>query len=181
MRSTWLLLLFLPVVIGCPGSTSGSPGVGTSAPALPVKLSCVDSVQERVLPGWATTGFGRPEAPVATVLGARGDILGVLFGHPLHAPEPAEGRANKILWVANPDAVADPDAAAGKLPGSLLIEAALQGSEFRVVREVPLGPSYVDLPRAGCWIFTLSWGGHRDRLAIPYEPYEPYEPARAEP
>lgn len=30
------------------------------------------------------------------------------------------------------------------------------------------GPSYVDVPVPGCWVFDLKWGTHRDVIALPY-------------
>jgi hypothetical protein len=30
------------------------------------------------------------------------------------------------------------------------------------------GPSYVNLPAAGCWSLSLSWSGHHDRLELRY-------------
>jgi hypothetical protein len=30
------------------------------------------------------------------------------------------------------------------------------------------GPSYVDLPGAGCWRLQLRWGGRRDVLDLAY-------------
>jgi hypothetical protein len=29
-------------------------------------------------------------------------------------------------------------------------------------------PSIVNVPRPGCWQFALSWGGHVDRIDLPY-------------
>ena len=98
-----------------------------------------------------------PDQPVVHVNGLRGDILGVVFGDPLHAP-PLADRGNKILWVA-------------KTWGApLKIHATLNGSSLAVDREVAggPGPSLIDMPKAGCWTFTLSWPGHQDELAVPY-------------
>ena len=164
MQAAWLLLI-APVVAGCTGPTVHSPVAGS-----PTSLSCAGSVRDRVLPDWATAGFSDPKAPVTQVVGASGGIIGVVFGQPLHAPEPAVGRGNKILWIANPHAPVVEATPAAQPPGTLRIDAALEGSDLRVTKELPLGPSYVDMPRAGCWNFTLTWGGHRDRLAVPYQP-----------
>jgi hypothetical protein len=51
-----------------------------------VALSCVASEETSSLPGWARAGFTPPDQPVVHVNGLRGDILGVVFGDPLHAP-----------------------------------------------------------------------------------------------
>ncbi len=71
----------------------------------------------------------------------------------MHQPK---GTNNKILWVAKQGV------------GSLHISARLEGSDTVVTRNVNLGPSFVDLPAAGCWQLTLTWPGHRDTLALAY-------------
>ena len=91
-------------------------------------------------------------------MGLHGEIVAVVFGYPFHAP-PLADRGNKILWVARTSSGA-----------ALKIHATLNGSRPAVDREVAggPGPSIIDLPRAGCWTFKLSWSGYQDGLAIPY-------------
>jgi len=117
-------------------------------------------------PAWARGGFS-PGAEVAHVVGARGEIVALVFGHPLSAP-PLPGRSNKIRWVARPDA--SPATTLGDEP--LRIEARLGDGDVTVTREVPGGPgsSVVDLPTPGCWRLRLTWAGHSDSLDIPYGP-----------
>ena len=66
---------------------------------------------------------------------------------------------NKVLWVPR---------AGGS--GRLHIHARLEGTD--VIADVDLpdgaGPSYVDLPRAGCWRMELAWAGHHDTIDLPY-------------
>jgi hypothetical protein len=147
---------------GCTEATAPAP-----APAPP----CSSAVRRDVLPEWARTGFSDPSpSGIPYVLGDRGSILGVIFGYPLTAPPASSGRANKILWVADPAAPgASPDSAA---PNDLRIDARLTGSTEVVHRTVPggPGPSVVDLPRPGCWQLTLTWPGHTDTLDLRYEP-----------
>jgi hypothetical protein len=95
------------------------------------------------------------------VLGAGGDIVGVLFGQPLTAP-PREQQNNKILWVSRLNVRSDPLKIDGKLTGTDV-------SATREVTEGP-GPSIIDMPQSGCWSFTLSWSGHQDHLDVPYYP-----------
>lgn len=136
--------------------------------ALSRSLPCTNTVKTGPLPGWAREGFNPPETPVEHVAGVHGDVLGVVFGYPFHAPRPEPGHGNKILWVANPDAAAGKHDEAGTA-GKLNIHATLNGSDLTADRTVALGPSYVDMPSDGCWTFTLSWGNHQDQLAVPYE------------
>lgn len=93
------------------------------------------------------------------VVGDHDKILGVLFGYPLRSPA-GPGRANKILWVPRIAAQHDP----------LKIRAALTGSTRHAFRQVDggPGPSIIDMPAAGCWIFSLSWSGRTDTVAVPY-------------
>jgi hypothetical protein len=110
------------------------------------------------LPVWARAGFTPPTAPQPHVVGVNGTIVGVLFGYPLRSPARPD-RSNKILWVSRVAA-----------QGPLTIEARLSGStrvESRTVENGP-GPSIIDMPAAGCWIFTLSWSGQEDQVAVPY-------------
>jgi hypothetical protein len=78
----------------------------------------------------------------------------------LHAP-PLEDQNNKILWVSRlPQQPMSP----------LKIEAVLDGGHTTVYREVVggPGPSYVNLPAAGCWTLELSWSGHTDQVRLRY-------------
>lgn len=150
------IVLTLLTATACTGAPTREP-----PPAAPtsvnVALSCVAAQETSSLPGWARAGFTPPDQPVAHVSGRRGDIVGVVFGDPLHAP-PLADRGNKILWVAR------------TWGAPLKIHATLNGSSLAVDREVAggPGPSLIDMPKAGCWTFTLSWPGHQDELAVPY-------------
>jgi hypothetical protein len=94
------------------------------------------------------------------VMGDQGKIVAILWANPLHSP-PLANRSNKILWVTR---------VVSTLPGSLRIQAALNGTGHAVTREVigGPGPSIINLPRAGCWSFKLSWAGSRDHLELRY-------------
>jgi hypothetical protein len=99
------------------------------------------------------------------MIGDKGEIAAVLFGYPYHAPA-AKGRANKILWVAK-----DAQGAADLGPDDrLTIKASLAGTHEVATRSVAggPGPSLVDMPKPGCWNFSLSWPGHSDSLDIEY-------------
>ncbi|MFG2008470.1 hypothetical protein ACGFNF_05285 [Micromonospora sp. NPDC048868] len=125
---------------------------------------CGSRVETGPLPDWADAGFsGSTRMP--HVLGARGEIVAVLFGHPLSRSR-KHGTNNKILWVARP--AATPPAAT--TPDALRITATLDGAGTRVTREVAggPGPSIVDLPRAGCWHLELRWSGRTDVLDLVY-------------
>jgi hypothetical protein len=95
-------------------------------------------------------------------MGAQGSIVAILWADhdPLHAP-PLANRANKVLWVSRLDV----------RPGApLRIRATLNGTGRAAAVDLAQGPgpSYVDLPAAGCWSLDLSWSGHHDQLALRY-------------
>ncbi|MFV2114852.1 hypothetical protein ACFHW0_21280 [Micromonospora sp. LOL_025] len=126
---------------------------------------CGSRVETGPLPDWADAGFsGSTRMP--HVLGAGGEIVAVLFGHPL-ARARKHGTNNKILWVARP--AATPPAAT--TPDALRITATLDGTATRVNREVAggPGPSIIDMPRAGCWHLELRWAGRTDVMDLVYE------------
>lgn len=131
------------------GHRTGSPAAGSQ---------CAGNVTTDPLPTWARGGFSSAGLNTPHVLGEHGKILAVLFVQPrVHQPA---GTYNKILWVAR----------AGY--GPLHISAHLQGTSQTTTRELPNGPgpSYVDMPAAGCWQMSLSWAGYHDTLALQYLP-----------
>ncbi|MDO3702754.1 hypothetical protein Q3W71_13860 [Micromonospora sp. C28SCA-DRY-2] len=142
---------------------AGAPA--TSAPSSAATATgCGSRVETGLLPDWADAGFhGEPR--IAHVFGAKGEIVAVLFGHPLRQPR-TDGSNNKILWVSRP-AVASPDPTSSP---TLAITATLHGTDTRVTREVTggPGPSIIDMPRAGCWHLELRWSGRTDTMDLVY-------------
>ncbi len=141
------------------GSPSAQPGVAEP---------CTAAIEVAPLPAWARVGFNPPDQKVRQVQGSRGQILGVVFADPLRAPA-KRGYGNKILWLVAPGAPTATPAHPGTSE-DLRIDASLIGSALAVRRIVPggPGPSLVDMPRAGCWRFDLSWDGHQDTVVLPY-------------
>jgi hypothetical protein len=113
---------------------------------------------------WARAGFSDPTGN-PYIMGAKGDLLGVIFGYPLTEPS-ASDRSNKILWVSR-----FPLTAPVTTPITLKISAQLDGSTETTSLEVPgPGPSIIDVPHSGCWHLTLTWAQHTDTLDLRYEP-----------
>jgi hypothetical protein len=141
-----------------PSPSSSSPAASASAAG-----ECRTVVEKGVLPSWAWTGFSDPQAGgVPFVRGEEGNIVAILFGERLFAPE-AKGRSNKVLWVSRQE----------QQPlQALVIEAQRAGTSQSVRREVPggPGPSNLDLPSPGCWHLSLSWdaGRQHDSLDLVY-------------
>ena len=158
---------------GCSSSAPPAPApplstgsVSLGSPPKPSTTSTVDRASWRcpdrvnvALPTWARAGWNPPTQPVLHLVGTDQAIVAVPFGWPLRDPahQPRD-HANKVLWIAK---------AGG---GPLHIVATEQGTGETVTKELPNGPgpSIVDMPRAGCWRFALSWGDQRDEMFIRY-------------
>jgi hypothetical protein len=148
------------------GALAAAAPAGTAAGTPAAPAACHSVLQKGVLPVWARTGFSDPLPRMPHVLGRAGRIVAIEFGYPLLSP-PSEKRANKILWVS-------------RLPWTgyknLYVRAQqMQGARrlgepvSRLIRGGP-GPSYLNLPAAGCWRLTLSWAGRSDSLDLRYTP-----------
>jgi hypothetical protein len=137
---------------------------GTAAAASP--HGCVaapihhDAPPTWTAPAWAGSSAGfRPRYSLAS-----GDGAAAFWWEPrLHAGDPSNP-ANKVLWVM-------------RYPrnGTALRIVARWGADpaVSVRRSWPpdaspgeIYPSYVNLPRAGCWELTLSWSSHVARLDV---------------
>jgi hypothetical protein len=131
----------------------GATGDEAEPTAAASSYDCPAALTSQVLPDWARTGFSDPEPEAPYVMGAKREILGVVFGNPLMYP-PAADHNNKVLWVARADS------------GPLTISARLAPDSDPVVIDSVTGPSFLDLPGAGCWHLDLSWSGHTDSLDL---------------
>jgi len=120
-----------------------------------------------VLPVWAQTGFHGGPPRTTHVVGRQGQIAAIVFGYPLRASSstPATGHGNKILWVSRtlPASPAALWIRAQQMTGTKAVGAPVG----RVLMGGP-GPSYVNLPRPGCWRLQLSWSGRKDTLDLAY-------------
>lgn len=120
--------------------------------------ACAGNVSTAALPTWARAGFSPAGLHTPHVISEHGQIIAVLFVD-LRVQQPA-GTHNKILWIAKGGY------------GPLHIRAQLQGTSRAVTRTLPdgPGPSYVNMPAAGCWQMSLTWSGYHDTIALQYQP-----------
>lgn len=134
----------------------GTSGDHTTPPA--GGSACAGNVTTAALPTWARAGFSPAGLHTPHVVSEHGQIIAVLFVD-LRVHQPA-GTFNKILWVARVGY------------GPLHIRAQLEGTSRTVTRDLPNGPgpSYVDMPAAGCWQMSLTWSGYHDTIALQYQP-----------
>jgi len=100
MVSWGRLMLASSVVLlaGCTTTTSGAAPTTGAATSASTATACATRVETGSLPDWADAGFSG-DARVPHVFGAKGDIVAVLFAHPLRQVR-TDGSNNKILWVA---------------------------------------------------------------------------------
>ncbi len=178
MRAT-LVAIALGATLVASGCTSGPraspstarasapPADGTSAtatvPPRTVTGGCGGTdLVEGALPGWAADA-GAP-AGIPHAVSDHADAVGVLFGYPLRPGHP-NGRSNKILWIVRLPRDGSP----------LVVRGTLAGGASTVTHsfEADSGPgeiypSIVDVPRAGCWHFTLTWASHIDAIDLLY-------------
>ncbi|MDG4810317.1 hypothetical protein O7634_26490 [Micromonospora sp. WMMD1120] len=152
------------LIAGCTTANSDAATPSSGATASPA--GCATRVETGALPDWADAGFHGDTRP-PHVFGAKGDIVAVLFAHPLRVTR-TDGSNNKILWVARATTASSDPAA----PATLVITATRDGTDTTVTREVAggPGPSIIDLPEAGCWRLNLRWSGHTDTINLTYAP-----------
>lgn len=170
-RLRWLRVMAAILLVAVGTSTwsllnhpSGASRAVSAASRPAAASTCASAVVYGPLPAWARSGFNPPTVAMPHVLGARGDIVAVLWKRqdPLAVPAPP-GRSNKILWVSRLGAGSSLQITARQLIGGAAVGPVRQ----RTVAGGP-GPSIIDMPTAGCWQFTLHWSGHVDTVDLPY-------------
>jgi hypothetical protein len=120
------------------------------------------------LPQWTTPAFSDSSpgpTPWPAAISDRGTVAAVVFGYPLRAGNPT-GRMNKVLWIMKLPRLGSP----------LRIEARPVGASRPLIRSTfpadsspgEIYPSYIDVPRGGCWRLTLRWAGHEDSIDFNY-------------
>jgi hypothetical protein len=139
---------------GRPSTTAASNG----APACGTPLSRAGDA-----PNW--TRSANPPTDVPHVLSRQRNVAAFVFGQPLQAHR-SDGRTNKILWVVREPRNGRPLRIAGRRARTRARIAPIvlpAGSEPGEIY-----PSTVNVPRPGCWVFTLSWGPHRATIGLVY-------------
>ena len=123
---------------------------------------CRSQVRLGVLPIWARTGFSDSKPRLPHIVGRSGRVAALVFGYPLLSPVSPD-RANKVLWVSK--APLKPTSDLRISAQRMLGLRAIGRADSSRVAGGP-GPSYLDLPTAGCWRLTLRWSGHMDTLDV---------------
>jgi hypothetical protein len=133
----------------------------------------VTKIAHGPVPGWTAPAFSDSSSripPWPHAISEGGNVVAIVFGYPLRAGRPTNP-TNKILWITRLRRNGSP----------LTIKARpLHSNAPRVTAVVPadsspgeIYPSYVNVPRAGCWRLSLRWAGHTDSIDLPYRPGSP--------
>jgi hypothetical protein len=170
-RAAVVALMALWPLAGCTGPTS--PGPTSTAPRVAAPTPTPSEVPGGcrstplgvgALPDW-TASAGVPGG--VWLMSHEGNLVGVVFGHPLKAPPLSTGGQNKILWIARePRNGSD----------LVLTLRPTGGGDAVTVQETAnsgpgeIYPSIVDVPTPGCWQAVAEWAGHRATFELSYQP-----------
>lgn len=163
---TGLAAVALLLVGGCTSTVPQSPHRAPSASPATLAGGCgATRLLQGAPPAWnpRPAGFNGPPG-LPYVLGRKGTIMGYLFRTPLVAAP--RGPGDKILWYVRLPRHGSPLSITGHPRGA---------DHPRVSRRFladsspgEIYPSGVDVPRPGCWVFTLTWDGHEDDLTLSF-------------
>jgi hypothetical protein len=112
------------------------------------------------LPRW--TLAAKPPTGLPFAISRHRDVVGILFGYPLRAGH-RSNPANKVLWIVNLARHARPLVLVGRIEGGHRVVHLLEPADSG---PGPIYPSNVDVPVAGCWNFSISWGRHTDGISL---------------
>ena len=114
-------------------------------------------------PAWADSspGFRLPYAL------ASGDSAAAFFWVDLRAGDPSNP-ANKLLWVMRYARRGTPLRILARWGGDPAVSVRSSWPADSSPGEIY--PSYLNLPRAGCWALTIRWSSHAARLAVQIAP-----------
>ena len=153
-------IMLLPAACGGSGpaparSSSSSAGV----PCVPA------AIHRGAPPGWTAAAWSdsSPGFTVPYALASNGGVGAFFFAPRLRAGHPTNP-ANKVLWIVRFPRDGHP----------LTITAHLSGHPSEHVQSSwpadsepgEIYPSYVDLPKPGCWRLSLAWGPHRASIDV---------------
>jgi hypothetical protein len=167
------LAALVVIVAACTISQSQStqtPGTPSAATFHTLAGGCAGTVlTDAEPPAWAQGGWNHQKGtpwPVPWAWGTDRDAVGFVFATQLVAgPSPrVDGSNNKVLWETK-------DFPSGS---HVTVDGHPAGVPQPVVT-VAGGPSIVDVPTAGCWIFRLSWtannGSHSSTISLQVLPH----------
>jgi hypothetical protein len=157
------------LLAGC-GDSSGShrapPSRSTVADPAPERRSCRPAPIHRGAPPRWTAAAWSDSSPGFTLpyALASSDAAGAFFfAHPIRADHPTNPR-NKILWIVRSPRDGHPLQITARFGAerSLVVHSSWPAN----AEPGEIYPSYLNLPRPGCWALTLAWGAHRASIDV---------------
>ncbi|HLW96719.1 MAG TPA: hypothetical protein VKS25_15190 [Solirubrobacteraceae bacterium] len=155
MRAT-VLVGVLAALIGVAAAPAGGATGGRCA---------VSAIHHGRPPAWAAPAFVRSTGGYVPPYSVSGnDAAAAFFFAPtLRAGSPTNP-TNKVLWVVRYARNGNPLRIVGHYGSNPAITAHSSWPADSSPGEIY--PSYVNLPKAGCWELTVSWGAHRARVDV---------------
>jgi hypothetical protein len=165
----WTLAVALVAGIsGCSGPPPApTPTVTvTPTPGLSVSGGCAESpLWTSGLPDWTASAAAPSGIPY--VIAHEGNLVGVLFGHPLRAGVNVSNPSDKVLWIARePRQGADLNLTLTRVDGTgepVHLSFPANSSPGEIY------PSGVEVPTPGCWRVAAEWAGNHATLELSYQ------------
>jgi hypothetical protein len=156
---------------GCTGAhpapAAATQAAAATTPAVGSTAGCGHTpVRTDGLPAWTASAGSLPGMPY--VSSTDGDLVGALFGMPLHVRPVPDGHSNKILWIVRLPRNGESLRLTGHLLGGHAPD--VHATEPADSSPGEIYPSIVDVPAAGCWHFTAVWSGHTSTVDLYYTP-----------
>jgi hypothetical protein len=163
------LILVMAAVLLVAGCGSTKSAVHTKGGAARLAGGCGRTLLHRGRPpAWTAPAFANssPATPWPFAVSDRGTVVAIVFGYPLRAGEPTDP-VNKILWIMRRPRHGSP----------LTVQARPFDAQLPVVgRTWPadsspgeIYPSFVNVPKAGCWHLTLRWAHNTDSIDLRFK------------
>jgi Protein of unknown function (DUF4232) len=163
------LAIVAVIALGAVGIANILPSGHSSTPVAPATTiatapACA-APSTSAAPAWASTA--NPPQGVPHLESSDGNVLAYLFTDALRAGSARDQLTqNKILWIVRQPRNGQPLRITATLPGS---------SEKPVRLSVPANsgpgeiyPSYVNVPKPGCWHVAVSWNAHESAVNLEF-------------
>jgi hypothetical protein len=123
------------------------------------------AIRHGALPRWTRPAFAdsSPDTHIPYALSSDGQIAAVMFAPRLRAGHPSDP-ANKVLWIVHFPRHGHPLRMAARSAADPGVTVHSSWSADSSPGQIY--PSYVDLPRAGCWSLTLTSGNHTSHIDV---------------
>jgi hypothetical protein len=157
-----------PTSVSPPSPTAGAAAVRPLPGATIVPGGCGSTpLLQGNVPAWLDeAGAHNNPDGLPYVIAIPSAAAGFIFGYPLRAGHP-QSPTNKILWVVGLPRNGSPLEITGH---------PLKATTPSIKQTQPndsgpgeIYPSIVDVPRAGCWHFDLTWAGHHAAVELEYQ------------